>query len=124
MPYRSPSTPHVIVTTRPGYLIDVADHLVNRLILGLEAQGLHGSLELLGVNGSRSVRVEQVKRLSNLFDLLLRQPGTFVRLRYSLRGSSAGLAVTRANSVAFPDEVARSRTLRRVDFRVVDTVAE
>lgn len=75
-----------------AHLVDIADHLVDGLILGLEAQGLHGRLELLGVDRPRPVRVEEVERLPDLLDLFLRQPGPLVRLRRSLRGGSARLA--------------------------------
>lgn len=74
-----------------SHLVDIADHLVNGLVLGLEAQGLHGRLELLGIDRARPVRVEQVERLPDLLDLLLRQPGPLVGLGRSLRGGSARL---------------------------------
>ena len=43
--------------------VDVADHLLQLLLLGLEAQRAHGHLQLLRVDLLTAVRVEQIKRL-------------------------------------------------------------
>jgi hypothetical protein len=61
-------------------------YLVDGLVLGFEAQRLHGSLELLGVNGAAAIGVEQVERLANLLDLFLREAGALVGLGGALTG--------------------------------------
>jgi len=72
-------------------LVDVADHLVDGLVLGLEAERLHGSLQLLGVNRAGAIRVEEVERLADLLDLLLAEAGALVALRRALlRGAALG----------------------------------
>jgi len=40
-------------------------------LLGLEAEGAHGNLQLLGIDGAGTVSVEKVKRLADLLLLLL-----------------------------------------------------
>jgi len=63
--------------------------LVNSLVLGLETKTLHGSLELLGVDGSTSVGVEEVKSLPDLLDLLLGEAGPLIGLsRLTGRGTT------------------------------------
>ena len=46
-------------------------HLLNLLLLGLESKGTHGDLELLGVDGSTSIGIEEVESLPDLLLLLL-----------------------------------------------------
>ena len=82
-------------------LVDVRDHLLDLLLLGLEAEGAHGNLELLGVDRAAPIRVEEVEGLADLLLLLLGQlellglllptrshPG---RSRRRRRGGTAGL---------------------------------
>ena len=52
-------------------VVDVGDHLLELLVLDLEAKGTHGGLELTHVNGARLVIVEQVESLTDLVELLL-----------------------------------------------------
>mmetsp|Transcript_98653 Transcript_98653/g.255041 ORF Transcript_98653/g.255041 Transcript_98653/m.255041 type:complete len:247 (+) Transcript_98653:90-830(+) len=52
-------------------IIDIRDHLLDLLLLGLEAQGAHGDLQLLGVDLAGAIRVEQVERLLDLLLLLV-----------------------------------------------------
>merc|ERR1719247_246911 len=54
-------------------VVHVLDHLLDLLLLRLEAQRTHRDLELLRVNGPRPVRVEEVEGLLDLLLLLLRQ---------------------------------------------------
>ena len=61
-------------------------HLVDSLVFGLEAERLHGRLELLGVDGARAVRVEQIEGLADLFNLLLREARPLVGLGGALAG--------------------------------------
>ena len=61
-------------------LVDVADHLVDGLVLGLEAERLHRRLELLGVDRAGAIRVEKVEGLADLLDLLLGEAGPLVGL--------------------------------------------
>jgi hypothetical protein len=44
-------------------LVDVADHLLDLFLLGLEPQGAHRHLQLLGVNRTRPICIEQIERL-------------------------------------------------------------
>mmetsp|Transcript_14116 Transcript_14116/g.27867 ORF Transcript_14116/g.27867 Transcript_14116/m.27867 type:complete len:205 (-) Transcript_14116:16-630(-) len=53
--------------------VDVRNHLLDLLLLGLEAEGAHGNLELLGIDGTRPVSVEEVEGLADLLLLLLSQ---------------------------------------------------
>ena len=55
--------------------VNVGDHLAKLLLLDLEAEGAHGRLELAVVDGAGVVRVEEVERLADLLDLLLRESG-------------------------------------------------
>ena len=64
--------------------VNVGDHLLELLLLDLEAEGAHGGLELAVVDGARVVSVEQVERLADLLDLLLRETGLLL-----LRGGGA-----------------------------------
>eukprot|EP00630_Chrysocystis_fragilis_P006816 CAMPEP_0197394732 /NCGR_PEP_ID=MMETSP1165-20131217/5912_1 /TAXON_ID=284809 /ORGANISM="Chrysocystis fragilis, Strain CCMP3189" /LENGTH=190 /DNA_ID=CAMNT_0042920461 /DNA_START=157 /DNA_END=730 /DNA_ORIENTATION=- len=61
-------------------LVDVRYHLVDRLVLRLEAERLHRRLELLGVDRAGAVGVEEVERLADLLDLVLGQARPLVRL--------------------------------------------
>ena len=58
-------------------VVDVRDHLLDLLLLRLEAQGAHGDLQLLGVDLAGAIGVEEVKRL---LDLLLLLVGQLLRL--------------------------------------------
>jgi hypothetical protein len=51
--------------------VDVGDHLLDLLLLGLEAEGAHGDLELLGIDRAGAVGVEEVEGLADLLLLLL-----------------------------------------------------
>ena len=55
--------------------VDVGDHLLELLLLHLEAEGAHRRLELAVVDRTRVVRVEEVERLADLLDLLLGETG-------------------------------------------------
>ena len=65
--------------------VNVGDHLLELLLLDLEAEGAHGGLELTVVDRAGVVRVEEVERLADLLDLLLRKSGL---LRLATTGSS------------------------------------
>mmetsp|Transcript_24218 Transcript_24218/g.52919 ORF Transcript_24218/g.52919 Transcript_24218/m.52919 type:complete len:255 (-) Transcript_24218:30-794(-) len=52
-------------------LVNVCNHLLDLLFLGLKAQCSHGNLQLLGIDGAASICIEQVKGLTNLLLLLL-----------------------------------------------------
>merc|ERR1719271_172192 len=52
-------------------IVDVLDHLLDLLLLRLEAESAHGDLELLRVDGAGTVSVEQVKGFLDLLLLLL-----------------------------------------------------
>mmetsp|Transcript_67843 Transcript_67843/g.147829 ORF Transcript_67843/g.147829 Transcript_67843/m.147829 type:complete len:236 (-) Transcript_67843:56-763(-) len=54
-------------------VIDVRDHLLDLLLLGLETQGAHRDLQLLGVDLTRSIGIEQIEGLLDLLLLLLSQ---------------------------------------------------
>merc|ERR1712057_126153 len=51
--------------------INVGDHLLELLVLDLEAKGAHGGLELTDVDGAGSIRVEEGEGLTDLVELLL-----------------------------------------------------
>ena len=72
-------------------LINIPDHLVNCLVLRLKPKRLHGSLELLGVNGATAISIKQVERLADLLDLLLAEAGALVSLGGLSLGGSARL---------------------------------
>ena len=55
--------------------VNVGDHLLELLLLDLEAEGAHGGLELTVVNRAGVVRVKKVEGLADLLDLLLRKSG-------------------------------------------------
>mmetsp|Transcript_34699 Transcript_34699/g.70860 ORF Transcript_34699/g.70860 Transcript_34699/m.70860 type:complete len:200 (+) Transcript_34699:119-718(+) len=66
--------------------VDVANHLVDCLVFRLEAKGLHGRLKLLWVNRARSICVEKVEGLPDLFNLFLGQARALVCLCGTLAG--------------------------------------
>jgi len=72
-------------------LVDVSNHLVNSLVLGLEPEALHGGFELLWVNGSTSVGIKEVESLPDLLNLLLGETGTLVGLRGLTGRGTTGL---------------------------------
>jgi hypothetical protein len=55
--------------------VDVSNHFVDLLLLGLETESTHRDLELLGINGARTVSVKEVEGLLDLLqsDVPLRQ---------------------------------------------------
>merc|ERR1712205_287127 len=63
--------------------IDVSDHLLELLVLDLEAKGTHGSLELTDVDHAGGISVEEGERLADLVELLLGE------LTWLLLGSTA-----------------------------------
>merc|ERR1719321_220667 len=80
----------LLVLDGPGaVIIDVRDHLLDLLLLGLEAQGAHRYLQLLRVNGAGPIRVEEVEGLLDLLLLLLGElllllpPGTDAAERHA-----------------------------------------
>ncbi|CAH0371854.1 unnamed protein product, partial [Pelagomonas calceolata] len=85
-------------------LVDVRDHLLDLLLLRLEAQRAHRHLQLLGVDGARAVRVEEVERLANLLLLLLLRRAPRVvkawRQRSRARGSRRTPIAVGAQTVA------------------------
>ena len=88
---RRPLHSHLLkINFSASILVNVPDHLVNGLVLGLETQTLHGSLELLGVDGPTSVGIEEVEGLPDLLDLLLGEAGPLVG-----RGRLTGGGTTR-----------------------------
>merc|ERR1719272_2783753 len=54
-------------------VVDIGDHLLDLLLLGLKAKCTHGDLQLLGVDLSRAIGVEEVEGLLDLLLLLLGQ---------------------------------------------------
>merc|ERR1711977_573319 len=52
-------------------VVDVSDHLLELLVLDLEAKGTHGGLELTHVNGTGSISVEKAESLTDLLHLLV-----------------------------------------------------
>merc|ERR1712085_192471 len=62
----------LLVPYRPApVVVHVRDHLLDLLLLWLEAESAHRDLQLLGVDLAGAVRVEQVERLLDLLLLLL-----------------------------------------------------
>lgn len=49
-------------------LVDVGNHLIDGLILGFEAQRLHGCFQFLWVNRSRAICVEEIESLTNFLN--------------------------------------------------------
>jgi hypothetical protein len=54
-------------------LVDIADHLFNFLLLGLETKSSHGNFQFLGINCAGAIGVEEIKSFTNLLLLLLGQ---------------------------------------------------
>merc|ERR1719453_247778 len=52
-------------------LVDVVDHATDLILLGVEAEGAHGNLQLLGINGAGAIGIEQVECLTDLLDLVV-----------------------------------------------------
>merc|ERR1712007_277760 len=63
--------------------IDVSDHLLQLLVLDLEAKGTHGGLQLTDVDHAGGISVEEGERLADLVELLLGE------LTWLLLGSTA-----------------------------------
>merc|ERR1719407_327857 len=59
-------------------VIDVGDHLLELLVLDLEAKGTHGGLELADVDGAGLVTVEEVEGLTDLVHLLIGELASFL----------------------------------------------
>merc|ERR1712195_329062 len=47
------------------------DHATDLVLLGVEAEGAHGNLQLLGVDGAGAIGIEQVECLTDLLDLVV-----------------------------------------------------
>merc|ERR1719263_85333 len=52
-------------------VVNVSDHLLELLVLDLEAEGAHGGLELTDVNGAGGITVKETEGLTDLLHLLL-----------------------------------------------------
>merc|ERR1712196_135635 len=52
-------------------VVDIGNHLLELLVLDLEAEGAHGSLELTHIDGARGIGVEEGESLTDLIKLLL-----------------------------------------------------
>merc|ERR1711883_38488 len=52
-------------------VVDVGDHLLELLVLHLEAKGTHGGLELTDVDGAGGIGVKEGESLTDLVELLL-----------------------------------------------------
>merc|ERR1719198_1512920 len=52
-------------------VVDVGDHLLELLVLDLEAKGTHGGLELAHVDHAGGIRVEEGESLADLVELLV-----------------------------------------------------
>merc|ERR1712046_403589 len=59
-------------------VVDVGDHLLELLVLNLEAEGTHGGLELADVDGAGLVTVEEVEGLTDLVHLLIGELASFL----------------------------------------------
>merc|ERR1719198_1896340 len=59
-------------------VVDVGDHLLELLVLDLEAKGTHGGLELADVDGAGLVTVEEVEGLTDLVHLLIGELASFL----------------------------------------------
>ena len=85
-------------------LVHLCDHLLDLLLPWLKAQRAHRHLQLLGVDGARAVRVEEVERLANLLLLLLLRRAPRVvkawRQRSRARGSRRTPIAVGAQTVA------------------------
>jgi len=56
--------------------VELSNELEDGGVLGVESKGLHGGLELFGVNSASAVGVEQIEGLSDLIDFVLAQSGS------------------------------------------------
>merc|ERR1719311_504185 len=52
-------------------VVDVGDHLLELLVLNLEAKGTHGGLELTDVDHAGGISIEEGEGLADLVELLL-----------------------------------------------------
>merc|ERR1719311_541428 len=52
-------------------IINIRNHFLDLLLLWLEAEGTHGNLQLLGVNGSRTICIKEIECLFDFLLLLL-----------------------------------------------------
>ena len=68
--------------------VEVCDHLIDSLVLGLEAERLHSGSQLARVNRPTTIRVEQVKGFFDFLDFIFCETGTEVLV--SLEFSSTG----------------------------------
>merc|ERR1739848_684367 len=59
-------------------VVNVGDHLLELLLLDLEAEGTHGGLELADVDGAGLVTVEEVEGLTDLVHLLIGELASFL----------------------------------------------
>merc|ERR1712076_133939 len=64
-------------------VVNVGDHLLQLLVLDLEAKGTHGGLELTDVDHAGGISIEEGERLADLVELLLGE------LTWLLLGSTA-----------------------------------
>merc|ERR1719181_2419859 len=60
-----------ILNGTTSIIIDVRNHFLNFLFLGLEAKCAHCNLELLGIDGATAIGIEEVKGLLDFLLLLL-----------------------------------------------------
>ena len=69
--------------------VEVSNHLVDGLVLSLEAKGLHGGAELTGVDGTTAVGIEKIEGLLDLLNLILGKAGAeiLVSLEFGSTGS-------------------------------------
>ena len=61
----------VVVDDTAAVLVDILNHLLDLLSLGLETKGSHGDLEFLLVDVARAVSVEEIEGLLDLLLLLI-----------------------------------------------------
>merc|ERR1712046_15633 len=59
-------------------VVNGGDHLLELLVLDLEAEGTHGGLELADVDGAGLVTVEEVEGLTDLVHLLIGELASFL----------------------------------------------
>merc|ERR1711918_254010 len=52
-------------------VVDVGDHLLELLVLDLEAEGAHGGLKLADIDHAGGIGVEEGERLADLIELLV-----------------------------------------------------
>eukprot|EP00401_Gymnodinium_catenatum_P044772 CAMPEP_0117538088 /NCGR_PEP_ID=MMETSP0784-20121206/42301_1 /TAXON_ID=39447 /ORGANISM="" /LENGTH=210 /DNA_ID=CAMNT_0005334697 /DNA_START=311 /DNA_END=940 /DNA_ORIENTATION=- len=63
---------------RIAVLVQLREHLEDRVVFALIAERLHRSLELLEINLPRLIGIEEVKGLFDLLDLVLLQAGPLI----------------------------------------------